>query len=619
MERADYLHLVHVSELDAQERPAWYRQHVMRFAALGFAYVVLALVVGIALLFLAWWLLTHRKIFPGIMSGLSGLTLVWITWRSLVVRLQPAQGVDITEKDAPELFKVLAKLCKKLKAPKIHRVTITDDYNAFITQQPRFGFFGKTTNTLGIGLPLAATISSQRLVAVLAHEYAHLRGGDGKSAAWIYRTRMAWERLADEAYERQDSDVFSFMTQRFVQWYAPRFTAKTFAAARQEEYTADRLSSKFCTPEVTREALLEIALLSSHMTEKFWRQYWQQAILYAEPQSKPYAWMCANQQSPPSPHEMQTALHVLKNQKTDTQDTHPATKERVKALGGTLSIPEPSVSKAVRLLGTAAHLAAQSFDKTWWSTQKNVWASTHRRAQQDIANIKELQTKLQHLQVDQLERLAQLIHRSHPGDETQSLYARILEKEPHYAGALWHMALHYLERGQIQALDYADVLIANHAHYGYGASQMALDVLDRQRYDEEIGKLRERYKGSLKKFEALEEACAQEQSNNPLEGAQSHGLNTYELEDLRFSAQHCPEIARLWLLRIKSNTFPWRKRFVAIVQVSAKHLNNQFNVDSLVQRLDLPGRVLGLDERWLDQIEPNKNKRPTMGEPLYSV
>lgn len=159
MEKADYQHLVHVSEVDAQERPQWYRQHVMRFAALGFAYVIVTLVLGIALLFLAWWLFTHRKIYPGILSVISGLSLAWVAFNALRMPAMSTEGVEIEDKDAPELFKLLAKLQKKLKAPAIDRVLITQDYNAFITQQSRFGLFGKTTNTLGIGLPLAAHIS----------------------------------------------------------------------------------------------------------------------------------------------------------------------------------------------------------------------------------------------------------------------------------------------------------------------------------------------------------------------------------------------------------------------------------------------------------------------------
>lgn len=34
-----------------------------------------------------------------------------------------------------------------------------------------------------------------RFLAVMAHEYGHLRSDHGQFAAWIYRTRLSWTRL----------------------------------------------------------------------------------------------------------------------------------------------------------------------------------------------------------------------------------------------------------------------------------------------------------------------------------------------------------------------------------------------------------------------------------------
>ena len=50
-------------------------------------------------------------------------------------------------------------------------------------------------NYLTVGLPLLLAIDRPRILAVMAHEYGHLRGGHGRFAAWIYRTRLSWARL----------------------------------------------------------------------------------------------------------------------------------------------------------------------------------------------------------------------------------------------------------------------------------------------------------------------------------------------------------------------------------------------------------------------------------------
>ena len=59
MQQADYLHLVRMSELDAQHNPAAYRRHVMWFAALGYAYALASVAVGALMLLGAAALVAH--------------------------------------------------------------------------------------------------------------------------------------------------------------------------------------------------------------------------------------------------------------------------------------------------------------------------------------------------------------------------------------------------------------------------------------------------------------------------------------------------------------------------------------------------------------------------------
>jgi Zn-dependent protease with chaperone function len=597
----------------------WDLTHVLRFAALGIVYVFATFLVGLGFLWAAWrfWV-DHDPLFA-IPFAVIGLSLSFVALLSMRLGAPIEQGVEIYEQDAPELFRILAKLRKKLKAPAIDRVVITEDYNAFISQQPRFGFFGTTTNTLGIGLPLAANISAQRLVAVLAHEYAHLRRGDGKSAAWIYRTRMAWERLA-YTFDDDDQDIFSIVTVGFSRWYAPRLTAKTFAAARQEEYTADKLSAKLCGVDCTASALIEIALLRDHAGRSFWEQYWALCVNQAQPQVLPYSWLCKGLQEAPSPIEIQKALHALKTEKSHSQGTHPTTRERVQALQAELQIPAPSVVKALSLLGRAATKVAVQFDEAWWSQQKSNWTARHARSVQDTVKINDMQTKIRHLGVKELERLAQLIARSQPKADLLPLYEHILSVEPSSPHALWQVAIHHAERGELASLSYLDRILTQHAHLSYGAASVALELLDRQRYDLEIGKLRERYRAALKKYEILEETAQEEASNqneHPLMSCSRNELTAFELEDVRYSAQLQAQISRLWLLRKNNKTFPWRKYYVAIIQISNKYAKDHIDIDAIAQSLDLPGQCIGLDERWLGEIIPEKAMLPPLGEPVY--
>jgi Zn-dependent protease with chaperone function len=618
VEQADFVHLVRVSEIDAQERPQAYRKHVVWFAALGYGYVALSLVLGCALMYLAIVLLGNRKFYPAIMCGIGGGTIAWVALRAMVVRSDPAQGLDITADQAPQLFKILAKLRKKLGAPPIHRVIITDDYNAFITQQPRFGVLGPAHNTLGLGLPMLVSLSPERLVSVLAHEYAHLRGGDGKLAAWLYRCRIAWSRLADHAFDNSgEGDAFAAVTRGFVNWYAPRLSAKSFAMARQEEYTADRWAGKISGAEHAQAALLEISLLANHMQSGFWRQYWRLAATHPQPPQLPYAWLAAGQLRPPAAHDLQAALHEIKTEKTGHTNTHPSTRERVQALGGSVQIPGPSVKKASGLLGSALALATAHFDKTWWAAQRKNWQHLHQQALSDAAQISDMESKMRYLQLGQIERLARLMERSQPARDTLVLYQQLLNKDDQHPTALWRLGAHHAERGDMAALPYLQRAADSHSHLGWAASSTALQLLDRQTFDSNIGEIRKTWRASQDKFSKLEDLCAQELSEgNVLDHCSVHRLSSDELADLQTSASLQSEIGRIWLLERKLKTFPWRKRYVAIVSVASRQQKEAVNWQEVEARLDLPGRVTCLDERWLDDIMPAK-QRPALGNPVY--
>lgn len=618
MHQADFVHLVRVSEIDAQERPEAYRKHVVWFAALGYGYVALSLLLGCGLMYLAIVLGGARKFYPAIMCGIGGATIAWVSLRAMVMRTENAQGLEITAEQAPQLFKILAKLRKKLGAPPIHRVIITDDFNAFISQQPRFGVLGTAHNTLGLGLPMLLSLDPQRLVSVLAHEYAHLRGGDGKLAAWLYRSRIAWSRLADHAFDNSgENDAFAAVTRGFVNWYAPRLSAKSFAMARQEEYTADRWAAQISGPEHAQAALLEIALLAGHMQSDFWRQYWRLPAQHAQPPQLPYAWLAAGQLKPPAAHDLQATLHEIKTEKTGHTNTHPSTRERVQALGGAVQIPDPSIKKASGMLGNALALATAHFDKAWWAAQRKNWQHLHQQAQADIAQISDLESKMRYLQLGQIERLARLIERSQPERDTLALYQQLLDKDDAHPSALWRLGAHHAQRGDMAALPYLQRAADGHSHLGWAASSLALRLLDRQPFDSTIGDMRTRWRASQDKFSKLEDLCAQELSDsNVLDHCSRHALSSDELADLQTSASLQSDIGRIWLLERKLRTFPWRKRYIAVVSVANRQQNQTINWAEIEARLDLPGRVTCLDERWLDDVMPAK-QRPALGSAVY--
>jgi len=196
MDRADFVHLVRLSEHASAQDSARYRRGVAAFAALGYLWVLACL--GLAMGLIVWVAVSLGDGGFSVSRGwllLFGLGLLWATVRALWVRFDEPGGLELSREDAPQLFEALDRIRSKIKGPPVHRVYLDDDFNASIRQVPRFGLFGGAVNSLSIGLPLLMMLDRRRLLSVLAHEYGHLRGNHGKLSAWIYRTRLSWLKL----------------------------------------------------------------------------------------------------------------------------------------------------------------------------------------------------------------------------------------------------------------------------------------------------------------------------------------------------------------------------------------------------------------------------------------
>lgn len=286
MDQPDSILQAQSSEFASTHESTGYRPGVLAFAALGHVWVlgwlllsacvlvgvVLALVVGVRP---AWWMF-WASLVALVLLGSSILAL----WAG---NLEKPRGLRITAEDAPLLFDALARIRQKVKGPRIHEVYLDDEFNAGISQLPRWGGLGGNVNRLIIGMPLLMAMDRQRILAVLAHEYGHLRGGHGKALAWIYRSRIGWARF-NKGLERKQN-VFMKPTVWFMRWYTPRLQAMTLALARQDEYEADAIAARILGREVVASSLIEFDLKSQWMSQEYWPDHWRRALVHAQPRA----------------------------------------------------------------------------------------------------------------------------------------------------------------------------------------------------------------------------------------------------------------------------------------------------------------------------------------------
>jgi Zn-dependent protease with chaperone function len=211
---------------------------------------------------------------PLVVKAIIGLIAVLIVFgRALWVRSEQLTGVRITRADAPGLFDEVEAIRRTLRAPRVHRVLLTDDYNAGVVQQPRLGVLGWYQNYLLVGYPLLAALTADEARAVLAHEFAHLSRAHSRFTAWICRTRQRWSQLVHALENGSQVSPYRW----FAAWYVPYFGAYSMVLARRHEFEADRLAATIVGPEAMADALVALRIRGRAVQADFWTPLSQRA------------------------------------------------------------------------------------------------------------------------------------------------------------------------------------------------------------------------------------------------------------------------------------------------------------------------------------------------------
>jgi Zn-dependent protease with chaperone function len=365
-----------------------YRTRVFLVALLGNAYLAAMLALIAALLAAAALSVVWLKALGAKIAFFIGVFL-WLVLKALWVRLEPPEGTRITAQEAPELFRMIEELRRRLRSPRFHHVLVTDDFNAAVVQAPRLGMFGWHRNYLLIGLPLAKALTVEQFKAVLAHEFGHLAKGHGAMSNWIYRQRLRWSRLMAALEDVESWGIVLFRP--FLRWYAPFFNAYSYPLARANEFEADATSARLVSPGAAAQALTAVNVVGSWLEERYWPQIHRQADHLPQPAFAPYSSMgkLAGDLEPEAIHKW---LKQALSRKTTTDDTHPSLSERLGALSEKPKLLLPAPGEAAdRLLGGALERITRAFDERWRDRILPSWQERHQEMQEGRKRLAELE------------------------------------------------------------------------------------------------------------------------------------------------------------------------------------------------------------------------------------
>lgn len=382
--------LIRKLEISAKNNPFLYKLKVFFISFSGNLYLALILLLAIVGLGLTGILLLKMKLIA-MKLMIPLLVFIWIIVKSLWVKMDPPEGIEVKKSEAADLFAVVNQIRKQVKAPRLHRLLVTDEFNAGIVQKPTLGLFGWHQSYLLIGLPLLKLLTIEQFQSVLAHEFGHLAGGHGKLASWIYRQRLRWSRIIEAMHhgEKDVSWIFAPL-KRFHEY----FVVYSFPLARQEEFDADSIAARTTSPEISAQALSALQVGKVFLHTKFWPEIFAPADHEPTPSILPYSTLDGNLNSQMTHEEIEEALSNALEDKTGYSDTHPSFSDRLAAIGQSPEVIFPEGNSATSLLSkNKLSEIIETLDSQWKEAATPGWEERYMAIARRKQQLQELNEK----------------------------------------------------------------------------------------------------------------------------------------------------------------------------------------------------------------------------------
>lgn len=451
--------LIEEAEENLRRNPVAYRRKLGLLAGLGYIYIFGVLLLTLILIGLSIYGMLNSS---GVMLLLIKTKLIiilpiviFVLIKALWVKIDAPTGYVLNRKDYPILYKEVDAIQKKLKAPKVHQILLTPEFNAAIYQTPRLGILGWHKNTLILGLSLMISMDRDQCLSVIAHEFGHLSGNHSRFAGWIYRVRMTWMRVMDAFDQAEGAGYLIFG--KFFDWYAPYFNSYSFALARANEYEADAIATEITSRQALVGALCQTYIAPDLMQKYYWMDVEKQVGETNEVNSKIYTGLYNRiKQKPFEMKEAEKLMQMVLKEETGHTDTHPALKDRIKPYTQKIDVPVfPNENAAEALFADKLYAILRDFDKDWADNNLEWWRERFDYLQKSQEELQKLEEK-EGLNEDESWNLAILTEELEPEVDPLPHYQAFHAKCPNDIGGVYAIGRLLLERDDQEGISYLD-------------------------------------------------------------------------------------------------------------------------------------------------------------------
>lgn len=196
----------------------------------------------------------------GIMAALAVFYAIYTLFKKLPSG-STIEGELLLEADAPRLWDRIRQLAGRVKTSPPDQIIAGIDNNFFVTEAP-CTVAGQTLTgrTLFVSIPLLRVLDTTEADAVLAHELAHLGGGDTRSSAALGPKLNQFDLYTWQ----MRSGGLTIVAHYLLRLYRMVFEFALARDSREREYTADRVAAKLTAPQSIVQSLIKISAYSSY-------------------------------------------------------------------------------------------------------------------------------------------------------------------------------------------------------------------------------------------------------------------------------------------------------------------------------------------------------------------
>ncbi|RYX97321.1 MAG: peptidase M48 [Comamonadaceae bacterium] len=197
-------------------------------------------------------------------AGVAAAIAVFYAIYTLFKKLPSGNEIEgelLAEADAPRLWARIRQLAGRVNTAPPDQVIAGIDNNFFVTEAPcTVAGQQLTGRTLFVSIPLLRVLDTAEADAVLAHELAHLGGGDTRSSAALGPKLNQFDLYTWQ----MRSGGLTIVAHYLLRLYRMVFEFALARDSREREYTADRVAAQLTAPQSIVQSLIKISAYSSY-------------------------------------------------------------------------------------------------------------------------------------------------------------------------------------------------------------------------------------------------------------------------------------------------------------------------------------------------------------------